>query len=204
MDEYKKTQVFFDPKNKRWPRIRNSFIVFIFMLFLLLIVFLISIYLTPGLKQLPLSTVNRLTSINYHTVDKVITAPKREFLLHKWQVVLKKVAPKLVTDKKNVNRPIIIGFLVNYDDASYVSLVNNLNSIDVVIGDFLHLKSFQGDLVEDDPDKQKIATDYILKHKPQTKIMPLVSNIKKVNGNQTWLQKCSHRIKNKIRSFNNY
>ncbi len=178
MDEHKKIQIFFDPKNKRWPRIRNSFIVFIFMLFLLLIVFLISVYLTPGLNKLPLSTVNRFTSINYKTVDKVITPPKREFLLHKWQVVLKKISPRLVADKKNTNKPIIIGFLVNYDDASYASLVNNLNNMDVVIGDFLHVKSFQGDLVEDDPDKQRIATDYILKHKPQTKIMPLVSNIK--------------------------
>lgn len=177
MDNDKHVQIFFDPQNKRWPRVKNSFIVLTFLAFLLAIIFLISIYLTPGLNKLPLSTVNRLTNINY-IVDKMIAAPKHQFILHKWQAYLKNKMPKLASKNKNLNRPVIMGFLVNYDDASFQSLIKNLNNIDVVIGDFLHIKTSQGDLIEDDIDKQKIMTDYIFKHKPQTKIIPLVSNVK--------------------------
>jgi cellulose synthase/poly-beta-1,6-N-acetylglucosamine synthase-like glycosyltransferase/spore germination protein YaaH/peptidoglycan/xylan/chitin deacetylase (PgdA/CDA1 family) len=179
MENNEKTPVFYDPHNKRWPRIKNTVALLIFTLFFLVIAFIISIYLTPALNKLPLSPVEHLSTIHYHRLNQNNTLHEPKLLLNQWNSLVKNISGKLSVNQKKTHRPLIMGFLVNDDDSSFRSLVKNLHHIDVVIGEFLHLKSADGDFIEDNPAKQKIACDYIKLHKPRTKIIPIINNIVK-------------------------
>lgn len=166
------TPIFYDPHKKRWPRIKNSFWVIVFILFLLLSGFIISIFLTPHLNNLPLAPVNHLRAIKYHWA-------KEKTSLARHEEISKNLIPKFfLTRTRSDYKPLMIGFLVNYDDASFRSLASNLNHIDVVIGEFLHLNSNQGDFIEDDPTQEKMLKTYIDSHRSQTKIIPLINNVK--------------------------
>lgn len=179
MDHDRKTPVFYDPYNKRWPRIKHTIILILFFLFFLIVAFILSIYLTPALIELHLAPIEHRTHIHYPDLKQHHSLSEPKLLLKRWHHVVKDRLVKLSVNSNN-SRPLIMGFLVNDDDSSIRSLVKNLDHIDVVIGEFLHLKSSDGELIEDNPAKQKIASDYIKLHKPQTKIIALVNNA--VNG----------------------
>ncbi len=69
-----------------------------------------------------------------------------------------------------------IGFFVNWDDSSNLSLRQNLDKLDMVIGEWLHLKDADGTLRENDPERTAQATAYIRAHRPEVSIVPLVNN----------------------------
>lgn len=69
-----------------------------------------------------------------------------------------------------------MGYFVDWDDSSLNSLKENLSSLDIVAGEWLHLMDASGNLVEDNHDRQKMVTDYIRSHKADTKILALVNN----------------------------
>jgi len=73
-------------------------------------------------------------------------------------------------------RPLAIAFFVNWDDASMSSLKQNLDSLDMVIPEWLHLAAEDGSLREDDPNRQSQVTEYIRVHCPTLPIMPLINN----------------------------
>jgi cellulose synthase/poly-beta-1,6-N-acetylglucosamine synthase-like glycosyltransferase/spore germination protein YaaH/peptidoglycan/xylan/chitin deacetylase (PgdA/CDA1 family) len=81
-----------------------------------------------------------------------------------------KVGP--LSDKKQL----AIGFFVNWDDSSMTSLKQNLDSLDMVIAEWLHLADEHGTLKEDDPARESQATGYIRDHHPDFAIVPLVNN----------------------------
>lgn len=181
MDTNQHNPIFYDPKKKRWPRIKNSFLVIVFLLFILFFAFLVSIYLTPALNSLPLSPVNRLSAIKYHSLQNV-SSSYTQSIINKQDNSIKRIFSDIVMNKSKFQPPLVIGFLVNYDEDSYISMVDNLDKIDIVTGEFLHLNSAKGDIVEDDPEKQKIVTNTIYNHDPEKKIIPLINNIK----NEKW------------------
>lgn len=179
MDDQQKKPVFFDPQNKRWPRVKNSFYLILFSLFFLIVAFLVSVYLAPAVNELPLASVNHLKKIAYHPVNNQLAKHQPKYIL-RTPTRKGKRPPPINSNAKGVN-PVTIGFLVNYDDASFRSLAKNINDIDIVIADFLHISSVDGDIVEDDPQKQSMIVNYLIKHRPQLKIIPLISNIKNEN-----------------------
>jgi len=69
-----------------------------------------------------------------------------------------------------------IGFFVNWDDASMSSLKRNLDSLDMIIAEWLHLAGENGSLRENDSNRQAQATDFIRAHHPDLPIIPLVNN----------------------------
>ena len=179
MEDNKHNQIFFDPRNRRWPRIKGGFFILLFSLFILVIAFIVSIYLAPGINELPLAAVNHLKTINYHPIDKNKSKRKPAYLER--TIKHNQHKNRLGFINQGTAHPLIMGFLVTDDDASFRSLVRNLYDIDMVIGDFLQLASADGDIKELDSDKQANARNYILKHRPQIKVIPKISNLKDNN-----------------------
>ena len=69
------------------------------------------------------------------------------------------------------------------------SLKQNLDSLDMVISEWLHLADDNGSLREDDPDRQAQVTEYIRMRRPDFPIIPLVNNW---NGKEWEGGKLSH------------
>ncbi|MGA2405028.1 MAG: polysaccharide deacetylase family protein, partial [Syntrophobacteraceae bacterium] len=86
-----------------------------------------------------------------------------------------------------------IGFFVNWDDSSMSSLKQNLDGLDMVISEWLHLADDNGSLLEDDPNRQAQVTEYIRLRRPGFPIIPLVNNW---NGKEWEGDKLSHLLAN--------
>ena len=54
-------------------------------------------------------------------------------------------------------KSLAIGFFVNWEDASMSSLERNLDRLDMIIAQWLHLASEDGSLRENDPNRQTQA-----------------------------------------------
>lgn len=124
MDYSEKGQIFHDPHNKRWSRIKKTVTILLCLLFFLIIAFIVSIYLTPALNELSLSPVRHLKAIHYPATGKnpndyinKINEPKLSF--HHWQSSVKRIVSKLTGKNTKSEQPLTMGFLVNDDDASF-------------------------------------------------------------------------------------
>ncbi|WP_419176158.1 glycosyltransferase [Desulfosediminicola sp.] len=134
--------VFFDPRNKRWQRVKGVVTLLAVFLTLVLTLFLMNLFLYPQFK--PLQRPLWLTQ------------------------TVKRLSPGW--------SPITVGFHVHWDRNSYKSLKAHIEKLDVVIGDWLHLASGDGSLTEDNSADRKQVLDFIHSHKPDTKVIGLVSN----------------------------
>ena len=84
----------------------------------------------------------------------------------------------------NGPRSKLIGFYVNWDDSSLLSLKQHLNSFDLVIPEWLHVAGPAGGITLDDPVTEQLTLQYIRQHRPGLPVMPLVNNYDQAN--QTW------------------
>jgi cellulose synthase/poly-beta-1,6-N-acetylglucosamine synthase-like glycosyltransferase/peptidoglycan/xylan/chitin deacetylase (PgdA/CDA1 family)/spore germination protein YaaH len=154
--------VFYAPNGKRWKRAR-FFAVFISVIIAILIgVFFFSLYVTPfmpsfSIRAKPILSQNNGPSLPAAT-DPNTTSGQFQ--------------PKLT---ENGNRPLTIGFYVNYDDTSYASLKRNIDKIDWLSPEWVRLQDGDNPLVLDFDEK---ALDLIRKEKPNMPILPLVQNYK--------------------------
>ena len=78
----------------------------------------------------------------------------------------------------------VIGFFVNWDDNSFSSLKQNVNNIDKLIPEWLHLSNASGSIVVDDPVKQQDVINFLSQTRPTLPIIPLVNNYS--NDTQSW------------------
>ncbi|MDS4026173.1 MAG: glycosyltransferase [Candidatus Contendobacter sp.] len=182
--------VFFDPAHKRWPRLRLGITLIGLLLSLLLGWLVLNILASPTLPSLHLPGASFLPEGAHAVPAPPPLSPERP-LTHR-ERALRKAESKLAREREHnlqqlltqvhaVNRnpgqqPLAIGFFVNWDDASMSSLKQNLNSLDLVIAEWLHLAAEDGSLRENDPNRQTLATDYIRVRRPDLSIMPLVNN----------------------------
>ena len=70
----------------------------------------------------------------------------------------------------------IMAYYVNWDENSLASLKQNINNIDVLIPEWLHIKDSQGGIELDDRANQVETLSFINKTKPDLKIIPLINN----------------------------
>ena len=70
----------------------------------------------------------------------------------------------------------MIGFYVNWDDNSLTSLKTNINHLDELMPEWLHLADANGNYVVDDQDRQNLALDFIKQNRPTLPISPLINN----------------------------
>jgi cellulose synthase/poly-beta-1,6-N-acetylglucosamine synthase-like glycosyltransferase/peptidoglycan/xylan/chitin deacetylase (PgdA/CDA1 family)/spore germination protein YaaH len=184
------TPVFFDPTNKRWPRLRLGMTLIGITLSLLFGALVLSILATPVLPGLHLPNVSFLPQ-GAHAMPEVPTlAPERP--MTRRQRVLRSDEVKIARERERSLRqllqpthkqasgsdrsPLAIGFFVNWDDASMSSLKENLGSLDTVIAEWLHLSGEDGTIREDDSIRTAHVTDYIRARRPDIALVPLVNN----------------------------
>jgi cellulose synthase/poly-beta-1,6-N-acetylglucosamine synthase-like glycosyltransferase/peptidoglycan/xylan/chitin deacetylase (PgdA/CDA1 family)/spore germination protein YaaH len=183
--------VFFDAERKRWPRLRFGILASWLVLSVLLGALLVSVLISPALPALHLPGASFLPR-GAHAVPALVKPPaairplnRRERALRTAELRLRREQDRslrLVLAKARrplspaAGVPLTIGFFVNWDDASMSSLRENLDKLDMVIAEWLHLKGEDGTLREDDPARQAQATKYIRSHRPGVAIVPLVNN----------------------------
>jgi cellulose synthase/poly-beta-1,6-N-acetylglucosamine synthase-like glycosyltransferase/peptidoglycan/xylan/chitin deacetylase (PgdA/CDA1 family)/spore germination protein YaaH len=182
--------VFFDPAKKRWPRLRLGMALISLILTLILGTLILGILAGPALPTLHLSGVNFLPH-GIHSVPGVPhLSPERP--LSRRERVLRNAKTKLARERELNLRQLIakahktppdltkqqlsIGFFVNWDDSSMSSLKQNLDSLDMIIPEWLHLADDDGSLREDDLNRQAQVTEYIRLRRPGFPIVPLVNN----------------------------
>ena len=76
------------------------------------------------------------------------------------------------------------GFYVNWDDNSFTSLKQNIDKLDVLVPEWLHLATDGGDMALDDEVRQNETLDYVRATRPELPIMPLINNFD--NTTQDW------------------
>ncbi len=182
--------VFFDPAHKRWPRLRAGVTLLGLTLSLLLVMLVLSILASPVLPSLHLPSVSFLPQ-GAHALPAVPTLSperpltRRERTLRSEQIRLERARAAslqqwLVQPRKPGLLPnrqtLAIGFFVNWDDASMSSLKQNLDSLDSVIAEWLHLADEDGSLRENDPTRTAQVAAYIRSRRPEASIVPLVNN----------------------------
>jgi len=87
-----------------------------------------------------------------------------------------KNTPLSLADGKEVPRSKIFGFYVNWDDTSFSSLQKNINSLDELIPEWLHLGNENGDLSVDDQAIQDKTMTFVSQNRPNLPIAPLINN----------------------------
>jgi cellulose synthase/poly-beta-1,6-N-acetylglucosamine synthase-like glycosyltransferase/peptidoglycan/xylan/chitin deacetylase (PgdA/CDA1 family)/spore germination protein YaaH len=173
------------------------------ILTLLLGALILSILAGPALPALNLPSVSFLPH-GIHSVpgvprlspERAPTRHERAFSNAKTKLALERernlkqlLAHAHKTPLDPTRQQLSIGFFVNWDDSSMSSLKQNLDSLDMVIPEWLHLADDNGSLLEDDPDRQAQVTEYIRLHRPDFPILPLVNNW---NGKEWESDKLSH------------
>ena len=185
--------IFFDPKKRRWPKIRNSAIVAIQVFLLLAIMLVTGILVNPHLSTIQLP---KLSTIGFHqpsTPTSRLSALKtdphyqkvRAALLRNLGVTTSHTAQTATSTSSRVAAADYqsIGFFVNWDDSSFTSLKTNISHLDVVVGEWLHLEDATGTLAIDNSAREQQAVDFIRSHNAQTHIFELVNNF----TDQSWL-----------------
>jgi peptidoglycan-N-acetylglucosamine deacetylase len=181
--------VFFDPGNKRWPRLRLGLLLVGLALSVLLGGLVLSILASPALPALNLPGASVLP----HGVHMLPAVPepslshpgtRRERALREAEAKLarenernlKQLLARTPKARPDPGRPMAIGFFVNWDDASMSSLKENLASLDMLIPEWLHLAGEDGSIREDNADRAAQVTQYIRDRRPGFPIVALVNN----------------------------
>jgi cellulose synthase/poly-beta-1,6-N-acetylglucosamine synthase-like glycosyltransferase/peptidoglycan/xylan/chitin deacetylase (PgdA/CDA1 family)/spore germination protein YaaH len=179
-----KRPVFYDPNNKRWPRVKAGAFLAAALVSAILVGLVASVLFNPALESLSLPSARFLPQRN-HTAPPVPKAPPavRDAKLAKLKRVLakeiravKRTAPVKGRVSDASYAPRAIGFFVNWDDASLSSLKQNIGNLDMLVPEWLHLTDADGNIREDNPDKTRVALAFIREAKPTLPIMPLVNN----------------------------
>ncbi len=182
--------IFYDPNHKRWPRLRFGMGLIAVMLTLLLGTLIFSILVGPALPTLDLPGVSFLPH-GIHSVPEIPNlSPERP--LTRRERALRSAKTKLMTERERNLQQLLaksrktppvaprqqlsVGFFVNWDDSSLSSLKQNLDSLDMVIAEWLHLADETGSIREDDPNRQAQAAEYIHSRRPDFPIVALINN----------------------------
>ena len=177
--------IFYDPEQKRWPRLRRGALATGLVLSVLIGVLVTSILVNPVLPALRLPSVSLLPSSSHLAPpraplllparERALREAKRKLGFERRRQALLRRAPKPATPPP-AGAPITAGFYVNWDDASMSSLRRNLDHLDLLIPEWLHLDASDGSITLDDPPQQKRVLELVRASRPQIEIMPLVNN----------------------------
>jgi peptidoglycan-N-acetylglucosamine deacetylase len=156
-----KLPIFHDPSGKRWRWISSLSVLLGIVIIALLVSFTASILTTSprGLLRLksahsPLEAINLTTEILSRHSDKLFPSARKKLVLP---------SPP----------PVSVGFYVNWDDSSYASLTKNINQLDWLIPEWLHVSAGADSLRYDVDEKViKLAKS----RNPKLKILPLINN----------------------------
>jgi peptidoglycan-N-acetylglucosamine deacetylase len=192
MSKNREHPVFFDPDNKRWPRLRRGVYLSGLALTVLFGALILSILVSPAL--LPLKFPEPEANARVAPPDpKIETPEQRRLRVYKQKLEAERLkraqAVRVRPSPKPESNPLTVAFFVPWDDASPSSLKLNVSnpdiSMDVVIADWLHLDSSDGTLttVVKEKDREidylnldQEALNFIRTTRPDTRVLAMVNN----------------------------
>lgn len=185
--------VFYDPHNKRWKKFKNTLSILGIFFTIIFSVAILSIIINPILPVIGFSQLKGLPLKKHTDLNKTLSLSYKHYLFLKEKKNLlsllnkQNINPK--TEKKKHDTK-VIGFFVNWDDTSLASLKHNINKLDLLIPEWLHLKNEQGEISVDDPVRQLEVIKYVNKYQKNLEIMPLINNFNNKSQNwESWLLK---------------
>jgi peptidoglycan-N-acetylglucosamine deacetylase len=191
--------VFFDSRGKRGKIFRVTWLVVATATTIVFLFFAISLLVNPFLPELKLKPVypalandrpNLLelppTSRHEAQLKQITQSLKNEKITRQKRVEQGRIQRSQIDQTKQAallktpDHELAIGFYVNWDDSSYISLKRNIDRLDWLVPEWIRLS---GD--EESPlvlDFDQNAIEYIQQKKPAMPILPLVQNYK----NEEW------------------
>ena len=177
--------IFYDPEQKRWPHIRRGMLATVTVLTVLTATLIVSILVNPALPALHLPSLAALPNSRH------LAPPRAKALRTAPQRALDKAKERLEAERRREaiarraaaahpssaeGRMQVIGFYVNWDDASMSSLRQNISHLDVLVPQWLQLAGADGSIALDDPAQQDRVIALVRKERPEMEITPLISN----------------------------
>ena len=189
--------VFHDPEGRRWRRVRRTWLALAIIVTALAAIFIASVFANPVLPKFNLRQVASLPqSLDLKPKAPNVPANPSEQKARKSQAELQRAlaATKLMPGKRRSqipivpppsipapavpsSRPLSVGFYVNWDDSSYESLKRNLNHLDWVIPEWVHLDNVAEGANPLATDVHAPALNWIRENRPQVRILPMVQNL---------------------------
>ncbi len=200
MSEPSKSPVFYDPKGRRWRRVRRTWLALAVIVTIVVGIFIASVLANPFLPALPLRPLRNLPrASDIKPRPRPVLPTAREAKARKAEAELQKAyqqvkhvpsrrsetlpvaAPPSNTPPPGqaelAGKPLAIGFYINWDESSYVSLQRNLDHLDWVVAQWAHLDDAA-------PDQSPLGTEIDIKalnlireRRPQTLILPMIQNL---------------------------
>lgn len=189
-----KKPVFSDSKGRRRQYFSYLSIATATIVTILLALFIVSVLVNPFLPQIKLKPVAGLPQQN-DTALPVPTPPltRKELLIKQesekirfekarreeqkaqklTERAMNRVA-KPVIDGTGVDKPVSVGFYVNWDDTSLSSLQQNIQALDWVVPEWIRLSGDDSSPLVLDVDQKAMAL--IQSEKPDMRILPLIQN----------------------------
>jgi cellulose synthase/poly-beta-1,6-N-acetylglucosamine synthase-like glycosyltransferase/peptidoglycan/xylan/chitin deacetylase (PgdA/CDA1 family)/spore germination protein YaaH len=184
MSKYRAVPVFFDPDQKRWPRLRRG--VFLTGLFFssLFGILIVSILINPILPNLNLPQSSILPKgAHPPAAEQVETPAQRSLRETKQRLELEQAKREQARHPRKVHDPSIdqldTGFYVSWDETSMSSLQENIKNLDLLIGEFLHLDNPDGSIREENdegPRGETAVTEFVRSTRPDLQVFALVNN----------------------------
>ena len=179
--------VFYDPRGRRWRRVRGLWLALSIFVTALAVVFIASVLANPVLPSLNLKP----KPLNIPANPSERKARKAEAELQHALATTKYIAPAkrrshvpVVPAPPSVpapvvptTRPLSVGFFINWDESSYESLKRNLDHLDWVIGEWSHLQDVPGGANPLVTDVHIPALNWIRLTRPEVRILPMVQNV---------------------------
>jgi len=187
MPKKERDPVFYDPNNFRWRWFKRTSKLLIFIISLIIIVLIATIVIQPALPKLSLSPVHKIFKPHKFFSLKAPDIKSLHDIFDRFNS--SKKHPN-INGSKLANNVIahadsdIIGFYVNWDDNSFTSLKQNLQILDKLMPEWLHLDKADGTIANDNEVNQQRVISYIQKNRPNLPIMPLINNFD--NSTQSW------------------
>jgi peptidoglycan-N-acetylglucosamine deacetylase len=177
-------QVFYDPKGRRKKRVRIIWVIICVTVISLAAIFLKRVITLPAMPQLNLKSADpapRASGLNPQLGKLLINIVGRK----KEPLRIRKVAKSRIIPRQNPysidialssarkSKPLAIGFYVNWDNSSYVSLERNLAELDMLVPQWVRLQDGAEPVVHE---IDKKALELIRNEKPDIPIIPMIHN----------------------------
>ncbi len=203
MQNKRRRQIFYSDSPRRWVYSRRT--IFVALVFLVAIfgVTIGSIIMGPTLPKLDLVSLDpayrssiRLNGVNVPAISNVAAAVSAN--LGNNSALSQGVNLSVSSGVTPKIRPRVLSFYVNWDDNSFISLKENIQNMDELVPEWIHLGdasvlNLSGQFsvvnapslfITDDQEAQDKAVEYIKQTRPNLPIVPLINNYN--SDTQTW------------------
>jgi cellulose synthase/poly-beta-1,6-N-acetylglucosamine synthase-like glycosyltransferase/peptidoglycan/xylan/chitin deacetylase (PgdA/CDA1 family)/spore germination protein YaaH len=172
-------QIFYDPTRQRWFYTKLIFAVFMLGFVAVLSVFFLNLFRIPAL---PILNIGQPTP-EYRKAPLIPRSDIKES-----QILPENLVPPISqttpSSPSNVGKSRVIAFYVNWDDTSLTSLKTNINNIDELMPEWLHIAGTDGSIQIDDEARQNLTLETIRAARNDLPIVPLINNFN--NDLQDW------------------